>query len=386
MAVVIASWWASVSYFGTSPPEHLSFYGKDGHCVPHEALGEHCFGDLAAIRYSLFDSPNAVEAVYPLTSRILSFPFVGIANLAGLQIGVLFLALVSLLGTLACVWKTITLDRNRVEYLLALSCAINLGLLSAIDRGNTAAIAAVFFVGGMIVDRDHGRTARLGPLLTAIAILNKPTYAVFLVTAGRRFATRVVLYVIVLFLAVYRLGFNGGVSSFGSWLKAASAWSSSVNLATSYPPNYTAQKSTTVVLLIIVLVGTWLAREVTTKALKTRMASLTNYCSTIECRYVIGLGLYFGVNRVIYAYNLHVAVLLGLFVVSSTRRARIDVRWRLNAPHALAAASLPIMYAPWRSTEQMTTQSSLHEIIFRFALMAILSSAFFKIVRNTHEN
>ena len=387
LTLVMASWWSSISYFGNSPPEHLSFYGQDGHCASSEAVGVHCFGDLAAIRYSLMESPNSVEAVYPLTSRLLSFPFVGTANFFGLKVGVSVLSLASVLGTLFCIFLAIQKITRAFPYLLTAACATNVGLLASIDRGNTAAIAAVLFVVGLLLERRHGRWKSVAPVVTALAILNKPTYAVFLLLSGRKFSTRVVSYALGLTLVVYRFGFGGGVKSFRSWVDAALAWSTSVNLANPYPPNYTVRKSSVLVLAVVLFLLFWLFLVIKARFESRRKWELRARPWSIECRFVVALCLYLLLNRVVYAYNLHVLVLLGLFVVTSGGcSSQVEDRHRFAAPIFVALVSFPIIYSPSRGIEELGNQLALHELVFRFAIAIILCRSLYQLVRAKNAN
>jgi hypothetical protein len=242
LGVAIVAMWVLSSYFGVDVAGSISFPGADGWCdTATVGLGVHCFGDFSAIRFdSLFAAPNAVEAVYPLSTRLVRLPFFLIDRVAGFQTALVAYVVVSGVCILAPLFWAVKEARWSLKPVVVVAVGVGTApFLFLMDRGNIIAliVPALFFaLLGLVRDR---------PWMVAIAVIVassvKPQFALlgFALLALRHWWPALVslggsIAIVILPFGLLGQGAVGGVSG---WLHAASGWAKGHDLSTGWPTN-----------------------------------------------------------------------------------------------------------------------------------------------------
>ncbi len=234
--------WVYGSYFNNQWTSLAVFFGNDGNCRnARDAIGNHCFGDFAAIRFSSLSSrPGPAEAVYPLTTRIPRIPFELLDRLMSTTATTALFLLTLFLLMIFPLIHSMSKNGRVDSVVLLLAGLTNLGLLSTLDRANMIGftIPTVYLCIYNFQNKRYQQSILWLILATAI----KPQFmliAVIFLWIGdvRRFLTVVASTVGVL-LAPYLVFGTSATNEIGHWISSTLSWSNSLDPKVNYPSNY----------------------------------------------------------------------------------------------------------------------------------------------------
>lgn len=249
LGVAVVSWWVLGSYFGVDVFASISFVGPDGWCVvPDESIGNHCFGDYAAIRFeNIFQPLAGPEAVYPVSAR---FPRVIpwlVQVIATYRTGLIVYIALSALAMLAPIaWTVRCFSWNTRIQILILAGVVTVPFITVIDRGQVLAFAiALIFVFAYSIHREAYWVAAL--TIVPVAAI-KPQFALLAVVliALRQWRPFVLALIGTLFVitAPFLIYGSDALQAFKQWLAVSNSWASSVPMSLTWPPNLSFSSTT----------------------------------------------------------------------------------------------------------------------------------------------
>lgn len=220
----------------------LSFTRLDGWCdIQTEAIGGHCWGDYAAVRFdSLGDRPGDAEALYPMSTRILRIPFALVEDAWGYRPAVLlWLGVLAVCMVGPAVWATRRYPIVPRSAAILVCAVATMPVLVVLDRGNIIGLAvpclAVFALGLM---RDRPLLASIGIVLATCV---KPQFGLLVVALVSLRRWRELVWctaglVVVAFVPPLIVG-GQGLGGSVSWIRESVAWSSAHSASAAWPVN-----------------------------------------------------------------------------------------------------------------------------------------------------
>lgn len=375
----IASFWFWSSYFETSPATGLSWYGQDGHCEPSEALGNHCFGDIAALDYQ---NPQSPEAVYPRTSRAFTYPLILAYNRVGSHLSILLLmggSLALLISSLLCL---LARQSSKVGFvILVIFLTSNVGFLAMVDRGNVAGLAVGFLSLALALGRPSKSPSMFQKCIivaSSIAALSiKPTYIFFIILLPLHLQFAVVVGTCSAYLVAYTPITGGNLSALATWLQTALDWASSSPQDANFPPNYSFQGT---VLLLPALIAIAFLSLSALRALRANYREFGFSINPTNHRALILLSLvsYLTVNSIVYAYNLMliamISVLWAVETMQLSDRPRNTKRFDYVVIAFLSVPLAPIFLGDLRPENFTLTQTNWNVAVTLSAVLASVAT------------
>ncbi len=214
----------------------------DGWCtLGQQGIGVHCWGDFSAIRFSSFTSaPSGPEAVYPLASRLVRFPFLALSDIAGFQAALITFVIVSVICVVSpLIWAVRRTPWSAKPVVVTVAGITTAPAIMLLDRGNILALAVPLMLLALLgLVRDSPWTVAVA---TIAASSIKPQFVLLGVglLALRHWRAAIVTFLgtgAILVAPYFVLG-DRWFTGVTEWLRGASRWSTSQPLSASWPNN-----------------------------------------------------------------------------------------------------------------------------------------------------